>query len=102
LFQDEIAKRPEYSWNDPPLDPSWTRPDATLTGKIEAAHGMVTDRFAICQTMPLEEFVKVAEALRPSGYRPIRFRPYAEGKSLRPPDLQQSSLRGLRLIHQRG
>ena len=82
LFQDEIAKRPEYSWNDPPLDPSWTRPDATLTGKIESAQGMLAERFAFCQTMPLDEFLTTAEGLRPSGYRPTRFRPYAEGKSL--------------------
>ena len=33
--------------------------------------------------MPLDEFLTTAEGLRPSGYRPTRFRPYAEGKSLR-------------------
>ena len=84
LFQAETSKKPTYSWNDSPLDPSWTTPDSTLTGKIESAQGMLADaeRFAFCQTMPLDEFVKVAEALRPSGYRPTRFRPYAEGKSL--------------------
>ena len=71
------------SWNDPPLDPSWTRPDATLAGKIESAQGMLTERFAFCQTMPLEEFLTAAEALRKSGYRPTRFRPYAEGKTRR-------------------
>ena len=83
LFQAEIAKKPTYSWNDPPLDPSWTTPDATLTAKIESAQGMLAERFAFCQTMPLDEFLTIAEALRPSGYRPTRFRPYAEGKSLR-------------------
>ena len=83
LFQAELLKKPAYSWNDSPLDPSWTPPDATLTGKIESAQGMLAERFAFCQTMPLDEFVKVAEAIRPSGYRPTRFRPYAEGKTLR-------------------
>ena len=29
--------------------------------------------------MPLDEFLATAEALRPSGYRPVRFRPYADG-----------------------
>ena len=82
LFQAEISKKATYSWNDPPLDPSWTTPDAILTAKIESAQGMFTERFAFCQTMPLEEFLKVVEQLRPSGYRPTRFRPYAEGKSL--------------------
>src|SRR5271165_202741 len=83
LFQAELLKKPAYSWNDSPLDPSWTTPDATLTAKIESAQGMLAERFAFCQTMPLDEFVEVAEALRPSGYRPTRFRPYAEGKTHR-------------------
>ena len=82
LFQAEISKKATYSWDDPPLDPSWTTPDATLTGKIESAQGMLAERFAFCQTMPLDEFLTTAEALRPSGYRPIRFRPYANGKNV--------------------
>jgi serine/threonine protein kinase/formylglycine-generating enzyme required for sulfatase activity/tetratricopeptide (TPR) repeat protein len=82
LFQAEISKKPTYSWNDPPLDPSWTKPEATLIAQIESAEGMLTDRFAFCQSMPLDEWVKVAEALRPSAYRPTRFRPYVEGKTL--------------------
>ena len=32
----------------------------------------------------------------------IELKPVERARSLRPPDLQQSSLRGLRLIHQRG
>src|SRR5208337_1928970 len=83
LFQAEISKKPTYSWNDPPLDPSWTKPDTTLTGKIETVQGMLAERFAFYQTMPLDEFVKVAEALRKSGYRPVRFRPYADGQVVR-------------------
>ena len=82
LFQAEISKKATYSWNDPPLDPSWSTPDATLTGKIESAQGMLAERFAFCQTMPLDEFLTTAEAIRPSGYRPIRFRPYANGKNV--------------------
>ncbi len=57
LFQAEIAKKLLPSWNDLPLDPSWTTPDPTLTGKIEAAQGMLTERFAFCQTMPMDEFL---------------------------------------------
>ena len=82
LFQAEISKKPTYSWNEPPLDPSWTKPDATIIGKIEFAQGMLAERFAFCQTMPMDEFLSTAEALRKSGYRPMRFRPYADGKSL--------------------
>ena len=55
------------SWNDPPLDSSWTTPDATLTSKIESAQGMLTERFAFCQTMPMDDVITTAEALRKSG-----------------------------------
>ena len=82
LFQAEIARKLTLSWNDPPLDPSWTTVDPALTGKIESAQGMLTERFAFCQAMPLDEFLATAEALRKSGYRPTRFRPYALGNSL--------------------
>jgi serine/threonine protein kinase/formylglycine-generating enzyme required for sulfatase activity/tetratricopeptide (TPR) repeat protein len=78
VFQAELAKRATYSWNDPPIDPAWTKPDAGLASQIEAAEGLLSERFAFCQTMPLDEFLTTAEALRKSGYRPVRFRPYAD------------------------
>ena len=71
LLQAEIARTLTFSWDDPPLDPSWTTPDPTLTGKIESAQGMLTERFTFCHTTLLDEFVQVAEALRKSGYRPL-------------------------------
>ena len=83
LFRAEITRRATPEWNDPPLDPSWTKPDASLICEIEAAQGMVADRFAFCQTMPLDEFLTTAEALRNSGYRPVRSRPYADGPVVR-------------------
>lgn len=60
------------------LDPSWAAPPPELVRKIESAAGMVHERFALCQTMPLAEFLPLAEALRASGsgYRPVCFRPY--------------------------
>ena len=82
LFQAEL-KKPAYSWNDSPLDSSWTTTDANLTAKIESAQGMLREHFAFCQTMPLDEFLTIAEALRKSGYRPVRFRPYADGQAMR-------------------
>jgi formylglycine-generating enzyme required for sulfatase activity/tetratricopeptide (TPR) repeat protein len=83
FFQAELVKKATYSWNDPPLNVSWTKPDATLVSQIESAQGLVADRFAFCQTMPLEEFLTTAEALRKSGYRPVRYRPYADGQIVR-------------------
>ena len=99
LFQAEIAKKATYSWNDPPLDPSWAKPDATLVSRIESAQGILAERFAFCQTMPLDEFLTTAEGLRPSGYRPTRFRPYAEGKSLRVAAVWARDGRPWRLAH---
>jgi serine/threonine protein kinase/formylglycine-generating enzyme required for sulfatase activity/tetratricopeptide (TPR) repeat protein len=82
FFQGELERKATYSWDDPPLDPSWTKPDASLVSRIESAQGILKEQFAFCQTMPMDEFLTTAEALRKSGYRPTRFRPYAQGKSL--------------------
>jgi formylglycine-generating enzyme required for sulfatase activity len=83
IFQAELAKKATYSWNDPPLNPSWTKPDASLVSRIESAQGILAEHFALCQTMPLDEFLATAEALRKSGYRPVRFRPYADEQVVR-------------------
>ncbi len=83
VFQDEVAKKATYSRDDRPFDPSWVKPDAVLVNGIESADGLVADRFAFCQTMPLDEFLATAGALRKSGYRPIRFRPYADEQVVR-------------------
>ena len=83
VFQAELAKKATYSWNDPPLNPSWMKPDAALVSRIESAEGLLSERFAFCQTMAMDEFLTTAEALRKSGYRPVRFRPHADGQQVR-------------------
>ena len=83
VLEAELAKRATCSWNDRPLNPSWTTPDVALRSRVESSQGILTDRFAFCQTMPLDECVTTAEALRESGYRPQRFRPYADERSVR-------------------
>jgi serine/threonine protein kinase/formylglycine-generating enzyme required for sulfatase activity/tetratricopeptide (TPR) repeat protein len=83
VLQGEIAKSPSRDWRNAPLDPSWTTPDSTITHQIESAHGSLADRYGFCQTMPLDEFRAVADALWKSGYRPTRFRPYADGSVVR-------------------
>ena len=80
LFQAEIARMLAPIWNDPPLDSSWAKPDVSLVRLVEGAQGMLSERFAFCQTMPLDEFLTTAEVLRKSGYRPVRLRPFAEGQ----------------------
>jgi len=78
LLAAEINKKLTPTWNDPPLDPSWSEPSADLKGRIERAQGMCLLRLAFCQTMPLEDFRAAALNLGKSGYRPLRFRPYAD------------------------
>jgi eukaryotic-like serine/threonine-protein kinase len=83
VLQAELAKKATYSWNDRPLDPSWTKPDAALMSRIESAQGILAERFAFCQTMPIDDVITTAEALRKSGYRLVRFRRYADGTGTR-------------------
>ncbi len=78
----ELATTTEPSWNDPPIDPSWTSPDPALASRIQAADGLIADRFAFCQTMPLGPCLDACEKLRQSGYRPTRFRPFADGSTV--------------------
>jgi len=99
VFQDEIAKVATFSWDDPPLDPSWTKPDNALVSKIEAAGGLLAGRFAFCQTMPLEEFLTTALGLRKLGYRPIRFRPYADGRQVNVAAVWNRDARKWRIAH---
>ena len=99
IFQAELAKKATYSWNDPPLVSSWTKPDAALVSRIESAQGILSERFAFCQTMPLDEFLTTAEALRKSGYRPVRFRPYADGQVVRVAAVWTRDGRNWRIAH---
>jgi serine/threonine protein kinase/formylglycine-generating enzyme required for sulfatase activity len=70
------------TWNDLPIDSTWSVPLPELARKIEAAEGIFHERFALCQTMPLEDFEVVAEGLRDARYRPIRFRPWNAGERI--------------------
>src|SRR5262249_59670814 len=62
---------------DPPLDPKWEQPSAELVREIEEAGGVVAERFALCQALPLQRVQAVTEGLRAAGYRPVRVRPWA-------------------------
>jgi formylglycine-generating enzyme required for sulfatase activity len=79
LMKRELMRTLSPSWEDLPRDRAWLPPDPAVVRKIDHAHGMVTERFALCQTLRLDQFAAVAEGLRPAGYRPIRLRPYAVG-----------------------
>jgi formylglycine-generating enzyme required for sulfatase activity/tetratricopeptide (TPR) repeat protein len=83
VLRAELEKTATFDWNDQPLDSSWTNPDVVLASRFEAAGGWVAERFALCQAMPLDQFQATSEALRASGYRPVRLRPYADGLAVR-------------------
>ncbi len=71
----ELAARPDY-WKDPPLDPKGKAAPDELVREIEQAGGIVAERFALCQALPLERVLAVTDGLRQSGYRPVRVRPW--------------------------
>jgi formylglycine-generating enzyme required for sulfatase activity len=77
----ELARTIDPDWQDPPLKAGWEPVSAATLSAIEGAQGMVRDRFAFVQTLPLEAFEPLAQALARSGYRPVRVRPYvADGR----------------------
>ena len=39
VFEAELAKRAAIEWNDPPLDRTWSKPDAAVVERIESAAG---------------------------------------------------------------
>lgn len=78
----ELVRQPDY-WKDGSLDPDWQEPTADLRRELEQAGGLLVERFALCQALPLERLVAVTEGLRPSGYRPVRVRPWHEGVTAR-------------------
>jgi formylglycine-generating enzyme required for sulfatase activity len=82
LLNAEMERQLRPEWNDPGVSATWREPDPSLVRKIESAQGYWAERFALCQTMPLDDFLAVAEQLRFSGYRPTRFRPYAAGQAV--------------------
>jgi formylglycine-generating enzyme required for sulfatase activity len=74
---------PGVDWQDAPLAPVWTALPADLQQEIEQADGLVAERFALCQSLPLERLLPLAEALRPTGYRPLRVQPWQDGAAAR-------------------
>jgi serine/threonine protein kinase/formylglycine-generating enzyme required for sulfatase activity/tetratricopeptide (TPR) repeat protein len=78
VLADELKQNVTPVWNDPAIDPSWSKPDAYI-GRLESALGILDGPFAFCQALPLSEFIEVARGLRSAGYRPIRVRPYSDG-----------------------
>ncbi|MHC4399489.1 MAG: protein kinase domain-containing protein [Planctomycetota bacterium] len=83
LLESELARTIALEWDDPSADPKWEVPDPSIVRKIDAGQGLMAERFAFCQTMRLDDFIAVAEALRKSGYRPTSLRPYSSNDTTR-------------------
>jgi serine/threonine protein kinase/formylglycine-generating enzyme required for sulfatase activity/tetratricopeptide (TPR) repeat protein len=75
-LQAVIDQKLEPTWNDPPVDSVHTEVALEMRATIEAAHGIVAERFAFCQDLPWDKFSSAQEALGTDGYRLVRIRPW--------------------------
>jgi hypothetical protein len=76
-FHAVLDRKLSPQWPDEPLDPAWQPLAADVEARVTAAHGMITDSFALCLDIPLSQLLPLVESLRASGYRPTRLRPHA-------------------------
>ncbi|MCA9176612.1 MAG: protein kinase [Planctomycetales bacterium] len=71
-------------WDDEPLGTLGDVPLPTdAVAAIEAAHGIVRERFIMFQDLPWRQLQALAPTLRASSYRPLRIRPIANTRPLR-------------------
>jgi hypothetical protein len=75
----ELDRALAPEWQDAPLDPSWGAADPAPVRQLEAADGLVAERFALCQTLPLGHLAALAQGLAKSGYRLVQLRPCGAG-----------------------
>lgn len=73
-FLDFLASAPRSLWGQP--GERAAPADEELQRTINDADGLLTDRFAFVQTLPLASGSGVITELAASGFRPFRFRPY--------------------------
>jgi formylglycine-generating enzyme required for sulfatase activity/tRNA A-37 threonylcarbamoyl transferase component Bud32 len=76
VLRAELAAVATPVWDDPPADPLLKPVGPATRKQIESADGVLAERFAFVQTLPLESFLPLALTLRESGYRPVRVRPH--------------------------
>jgi formylglycine-generating enzyme required for sulfatase activity/tRNA A-37 threonylcarbamoyl transferase component Bud32 len=83
LLKPVAAREPMPAWEADPDAGAWPAPGADLVRQIAGAGGMVTEHFALCQSLPLGEFDALAGELARCGYRPTCFRPDLRGGTVR-------------------
>jgi formylglycine-generating enzyme required for sulfatase activity/tetratricopeptide (TPR) repeat protein len=82
LLRREVEKQLRHPWSGPPLAP-WPPLAAGLPEQVERAEGLLAERFALVQALPLARGQALVEALRRSGYRLTCYRPYRTGPEVR-------------------
>ncbi len=75
LLAAELQQQPSVQWPDTQIE---SQPlTAAIRQKFEMAAGMITADFAVCQSLPSDQFDLIADEIRSLGYRPACIRPYA-------------------------
>jgi formylglycine-generating enzyme required for sulfatase activity len=98
-MDEELAKTLEPKWPNVPHDPAWPGVASDLVRQLEDTAGMLTDQFALCQTLSLEEFDTVAKDLGRSGYRLLTFRPYPLDEAVRVAAIWSRDGKDCRWVH---
>jgi len=71
---------PAAEWDDGRgAGAGWADLQPDLASEIDRYKGFLAERFAMCQSMPIDALQRVAAGLGLSGYRPVRARPYRKG-----------------------
>jgi serine/threonine protein kinase/formylglycine-generating enzyme required for sulfatase activity len=78
----ELARNLTPEWEDAPFPDTWKSADSKLIQRIQIAQGLIKERFALCQKLPLDQFAALASELSLCGYRPVCFRPYLFGNTV--------------------
>ena len=71
----ELSRSPESSWPDSTELGNDPLPPQDVVADIKRAHGLVERDFAFCQSMPIDDFLRISSVLADFGYRPSRLRP---------------------------
>jgi formylglycine-generating enzyme required for sulfatase activity len=99
LLQRELTRTLAPEWRDAALSPTWQTPDRTLVETLESAQGILAERFAMCQTLPLQQLDALNERLRTCGYRPVQLRPYSAGRAVQVAAIWTRDGQAVRLVH---
>jgi formylglycine-generating enzyme required for sulfatase activity/tetratricopeptide (TPR) repeat protein len=82
LLEGELGRKVKPAWTDRLLKSSWPTPTAEATKQVEQAGGMLAERFAFVQKLPLEQGLALVGDLAGSGYRLACYRPYKSGREV--------------------